>query len=103
MAMFIFGMQVALVIYNEGVLTNVIDGCYAKYLSLATPANVNLFQKFLRTAPTPRGVFILSDLFFVQQGEQTYVVLVGYHCSRSPVGFYLEYKLAYSGKEAPKK
>ena len=53
-------VQVALVIYNEGVLTNVIDGCYATYLSLATPANVNLFQKFLKTLPTPRGTFILS-------------------------------------------
>jgi hypothetical protein len=45
--------RVALVIYNDGILENMIGGCYATNLSLATPANVNLFQNFLKTAPRP--------------------------------------------------
>ena len=44
-----------MVIYNRKILENVIGGCYATNLSLATPANVNLFQNFLKTAPDPKG------------------------------------------------
>ena len=44
-----------MVIYNDEILKNVIGGCYATNLSLATPANVNLFQNFLKTAPDPKS------------------------------------------------
>ena len=44
-----------MVLYNSEILKNVIGGCYATNLSLATPANVKLFQSFLKTAPDPKG------------------------------------------------
>jgi hypothetical protein len=47
--------RVAMVIYNDEIARNVIGGCYATNLSLATPANVNLFQYFLKTAPDPKS------------------------------------------------
>ena len=49
-----FPLQVALVIYNDDI-RNMVGGCYATNLSLATPANVHLFQNLLKTAPDARG------------------------------------------------
>ena len=43
-----------MVMYNRKILKNVIGGCYATNFSLATPANVKLFQSFLNTAPDPK-------------------------------------------------
>ena len=43
--------------YNQKVWKPAISGCYATSLSLATPANIRKFQKFLMTSPEPHGKY----------------------------------------------